>query len=266
MGKLRVVATIEARMTSSRLPGKVLMPALDKPLLQILIERLSLSNQIDEIVVATTVNQSDNPIVELCKKMNIRYFRGSEDNVLERVCGAADFANADVIAEITGDCPLLDSNLIDDSIKYFLENYPKVGYVTNSGPQISLPWGMDVHVFMAKDLYEVNKDNPDQLEIENVSYRFYRPESGDKYRPYYMQYSGSLNRPELRIVLDYPEDYDLLKKAYEDLYPVNPTFTANELIEWVDKNKSLHDKVVRVREEVEPTVLEKEIYNNQVQN
>ena len=110
---LKIVASIEARMTSSRLPGKVLMLADGKPLLQHMIERIQKSKLVDEIVVATTVNASDMPIVHLCEQLGIKAFRGSEDDVLQRVLDAQASVNSDVIVELTGDCPLIDPEVID---------------------------------------------------------------------------------------------------------------------------------------------------------
>lgn len=244
----RVIASIEARMTSSRLPGKVLLEAGGKPLLQILIERLQRVERLDGIVVATTTNAQDDPIVALCERLGIPFFRGSEPNVLERVCGAARSMAAGVLVEITGDCPLLDPALVADALNTFFAVYPSSRYVSNSGPDISMPWGFDVQVFMADDLYAINAANPDDLDREHVSYRFYRPESGDRYHPRFVQYTGELNRPDLRVTLDYPEDYALIKAAYEALAPVNPHFGAIEVIRWLDAHPALRDAAIRCRE------------------
>src|SRR5579871_4811177 len=111
---MRIVSTIEARMTSSRLPGKVLLPAGGEPLLGILIRRLQAVPELDDIVVATTSNATDEPIVELASRYNVNVFRGSENDVLARVSGALQSYRADVAVEITGDAPLLDSALVSD--------------------------------------------------------------------------------------------------------------------------------------------------------
>src|SRR3954447_5944280 len=103
----RVVATIEARMTSSRLPGKVLLPAVSKPLLELMVERLRRCRHVDEIVIATTEDASSDPLQELAQRLGIGCLRGSEDDVLARVLGAAEAYDADVIVELTGDCSLI---------------------------------------------------------------------------------------------------------------------------------------------------------------
>ncbi len=247
----RIVASIEARMTSSRLPGKVLMEAGGKPLLQILVERLTKSRFIHDIVVATTVNAQDDPIIALAERLGVKSFRGSELNVLERVCGAAKSVNAEVLVEITGDCPLIDVGLVDGVIEAFLAHYPEHRYFSNTGTEISMPWGFDAQAFLAQDLYDINDNTPDKEDQEHVSYRFYRKESGDKYKPFHIKYTGELNRPELRVTLDYREDYELIKAAYEALYPHNPDFTAVDVIRWLDQNHVVRDAAIRVREERE---------------
>lgn len=247
----RIVATIEARMTSSRLPGKVLMEAGAKPLLQILIERLRKSRFIQEIVVATTVNPQDDPIIALAERLGVKSFRGSELNVLERVCGAAKSLQAEVLVQITGDCPLLDVGLTDGVIEAFLREFPARRYFSNSGADISMPWGFDSQVFLAQDLYDILASNPDKEDKEHVSYRFYRPESGDTYKPFFIKYIGELNRPELRVTLDYREDYELIKSAYEALFPQNPDFTAVDVIRWLDRHPDVRDAAIRVRAECE---------------
>lgn len=244
---MKITAIVEARMTSTRLPGKVLMEAGGKPLLQILLERLARTSLLNAITVATTVNQADEPIVSLCRALGVPCFRGSELNVLERVCGAAASMSADIVVEITGDCPLLDPQLVDEAIEIFLARFPATRYVSNSGPEISMPWGFDVQVFMASDLYAINADNPDEQDREHVSYSFYRPENKGKYNPFFIQYTGELNRPDLRVTLDYRADYELIRAAYEDLAPKNPTFTAIDVIRWLDAHPQLRDAAIACR-------------------
>ena len=116
---MKVVATIEARMTSSRLPGKVLLTVLGKPMLHYLVLRLKSVPSIDEIIIATTTNTSDDVIVEFAKSEGVLYYRGSEEDVMARVIGAGEKANADVLVEITGDCPIIDPDIIEQTIQMF---------------------------------------------------------------------------------------------------------------------------------------------------
>src|SRR6185503_402596 len=110
---MRVVCFIEARMRSSRLPGKVLLPIMGRPMLELMVERLRRARLVDDVVIATTDDPSCDPIAEMADRIGISYFRGSEDDVLARVLGAARAYEADVIVETTGDCPLHDARLID---------------------------------------------------------------------------------------------------------------------------------------------------------
>ena len=112
----RIVATIEARMNSSRLPGKVLLPALNRSMICHLIDRLKRVPSLTQIVLATTKNKSDDVLEEVAKQENIQFYRGSEENVLLRVIEAADSANADIVVQITGDCPIIDPDLVEQTI------------------------------------------------------------------------------------------------------------------------------------------------------
>ena len=146
---MKIVATIEARMTSSRLPGKVLMEINGKPTLHYLVQRLKAVESIDEIVLATTTNDTDDVLIEFAKLEGIKYFRGSEDDVMGRVLGAAKSVDADVIVEICGDCPLIDSNLIDQLVETFKIN--DADYVCNNLER-TYPIGMDTQVFFTSAL------------------------------------------------------------------------------------------------------------------
>jgi spore coat polysaccharide biosynthesis protein SpsF len=238
MGK--VIATIEARMTSSRLPGKVLMEAGGKPMLQILVERLQNASTLDGVVVATTVRASDDPIESLCLRLGVGCFRGSEENVLERVCGAAVASGAETLVEITGDCPLVDPWQVDHAVDFFRSVHPGSRYVSNCAPAGNAPVGMNVQVFRAADLFDVLAGNTDDLDREHVSYHFYRKESGDRYRPCYIKYDPPLDRPDIWVTLDYQEDYELLMALYEQLAPTNAMFGLGDVIAWIDRNPEPH--------------------------
>ncbi|NEO63206.1 MAG: NTP transferase domain-containing protein, partial [Moorea sp. SIO4G2] len=143
---MKLVIIVQARMTSTRLPGKVLKQVLGKPLLDYQIERLRRVKLADEIVIATTINQTDEPIVELCNSISIPYFRGSEEDVLARYYGAAVEHQADVVVRVTSDCPLIDPQVIDQVIQFYLDHQGEYDYVSNS-LQRTYPRGMDTEVF-----------------------------------------------------------------------------------------------------------------------
>jgi spore coat polysaccharide biosynthesis protein SpsF len=243
----RVVATIEARMTSSRLPGKVLMPAGGQPLLEVLVERLARAPGIDEIVVATTVNATDDPVAALCGKLGVAVFRGSEADVLGRVCGALRQAKADICVEITADCPLLDPAIVGEALAAFLATRGDHAYVSNSDPHRAVPAGLDVQVFEAQALFtlESETDHPDDR--EHVSLGFYRPEAGDRWRPRFIAHEACKGAEDLLVTLDYAEDYDLIRALHEDLAPASPGYGAAELIACIRAHNDLHQRCVQVR-------------------
>lgn len=241
INKRKIAAIIEARMSSSRLPGKVLKEIDGKPVLQILAERLSGSEYIDEIVIATTWNPSDNEIEDLCKKINLKVFRGSEEDVLGRVVGAAESVNADVIVEITGDCPLMDPEVADNVIKVYLENYPEFDYVTNIGyvnnEVREIPIGMDVRVFTYKDLKYVSEISNDPEDREHVSLYFFRT-GKDKYKLHNVSVPDKWKRDyNIRLTLDTAEDFEVIKIIYEELSKEKSNFNLEDILNFLDKNR-----------------------------
>lgn len=245
---LRCVATVEARMTSSRLPGKVLLPAAGKPLLQILVERLKKTPDLDAIVVATTTNINDDPIAALATSLGVEVFRGSEDDVLGRVCGALRASRADVCVEITGDCPLVDAEIVDEAITEYLRTCDTNLYISNSDPHRSVPAGLDVQVFAADSLYRLEAETHDPLDREHVSFGFYRPATGDRWKPRFINHPTCKGGEDVLVTLDYREDYELIQRLYEELSPDNPFFSAAEIIAWVRVHPEQHDRCRKVRE------------------
>jgi spore coat polysaccharide biosynthesis protein SpsF len=243
-------ATIEVRMTSSRLPGKIMMTAGGLSMLEILVRRLSNSNYIENIIVATTINKQDDPIVDFCKDNGILFYRGSEHNVLARVCEAAEKYDTDVLVQITGDCPLIDYQLVDDAIRKFLSIYPESRFVSNTGPEISMPWGFDVQIYKAKELREILSDSPGEKDRENVSHRFYLSEYSEVYKPVIIKYKGVKNRPELRVTLDHLEDYNLIKDIVEDfgVEKLND-YGIENIIAWLDNHPDKRDLVIKKHSE-----------------
>ena len=241
MIKMKIVATIEARMTSSRLPGKVLLPAHGRPLIQHLIERLRAVPSLDEIVLATTTNIADDMLATLAEKQGIGLFRGSEDDVMNRVIGAAESVNADIIVEITGDCPIIDPDIIEQTICMFLHH--DVDYVSNTHIR-SYPDGMDTQVYRLETLKRSAAMTDDQLDHEHVTLHIRNhPEIFSKV---HLVAPPSLWWPELGLTLDEEADYLLLSRIIEKLYPFNPIFGCNEVLallrqypEWVNINQAV---------------------------
>lgn len=222
----KIVATVEARMTSSRLPGKVLLPAGNKPMLEHLINRLKKVRSLNEIVLATTSNSTDDVLEQFAKNVGIAFYRGSEDDVMQRVIESAESVNADIVVEITGDCPIIDPLIIEQCIQTFL--YNKCDYVSNVIHR-SYPDGMDVQVFRLESLKKSALMTTDDLDHEHVSLHI-RNHPGI-FKQINLMPTPDLYWPELGLTLDEKNDYILLKNIIEYFGETNPFFSCRECIE-----------------------------------
>ena len=224
---MKIIASIEARMGSSRLPGKVLRKFGNETALSLLVKRLKKSKLINDIVVATSSMSKDDVICEWCLENNVSFFRGSEDDVLDRVVRAHEKMDSDLIVEITGDCPFTDPKIVDLAIQTFLDNNYDV--VTNCGNNLSWPMGIYAQVFSLENLKWVNENISDEVVHEHVSLYFY--ENPNLYNVYDLIAPQRFSYPYLRIVLDYEEDFIFLTKIYEKLNIKHDDFFGiNEII------------------------------------
>lgn len=242
MKQPKIVLTIEARMTSSRLPGKVLMESCGKPLLQHMIERVKRCQGISDVVVATTINDTDDAIVELCNKINCKYFRGSEDDVLLRVLDAAKSVSADIIVETTGDCPLIDWRHIDYLVEFFLKN--EYDFVANNIER-SFPDGFDIRIFSTEALEQVNNLSQEMADHEHVS--IYFPNHPEKFTSYNWKADYFENRPEYEVTLDERGDYMLIDSIFKGLFFQNEDFTCRDVIAYLDQNPHLLEYVKDIK-------------------
>ncbi len=235
----RILATIEARMTSSRLPGKVLMDIGGRPALSLMVERLRRVPGLDGIVVATTVNRSDDPIAELAAALGIGCFRGSEDDVLGRVLGAAEAHGIEVIVETTGDCPLIDPDVVERTIALY--RAADVDYVSNVLRR-TYPIGMDTQVFARSVLADVARRTSDPFDHEHVSVFIYRhPEL------FSLMNAAAPHRqtdPVLRLTLDTAEDLHLLRAVTGKLGPMADLDAILALLRGDPSLRALNDHIV----------------------
>jgi len=231
---VKIVATIEARMASSRLPGKILKPILDKPILYRLIERVKRSRFINQIVIATTTDSGDDITEYFCRQNAIGCYRGSNDDVLDRVLGAAKANKADLIVELTGDCPVLDPELIDQVIKHYLDN--SFDYVSNILER-TYPRGMDAQIFSTKVLEETSKLTQDPADRENVSLYIYEHPERFKLSNVYAKLEHK--RPDLRLTVDTKEDFELINGIFKELYPIRSGFSLSDIIQLLDQRPEL---------------------------
>ncbi len=232
--KKKIVATVECRMTSTRLPGKVLMEACGKSMLELLVERLSRITKIDEIVLATTNNETDEPIVKLAERMGVSCYRGSEEDVLNRVLNAVRLVNGDIVVEITGDCPLLDPEVSSQVIDLYLLN--DCAYASNIDP-VSYPVGMDTQVFSVDLLELADKEGDLPEDREHVSWFIRR--QPERFKKLHLPAPPEIHWPKLGLTLDEKTDYILIKTIFEYFYPVNHAFSCLDIVRFLRNNPEL---------------------------
>ena len=238
---MKIIATIEARMTSSRLPGKVLLPAAGKPMLAHLVNRLRAVPSLQGMVIATTTNKTDDVLEAFAQQMGIDCFRGSEEDVMRRVIGAAESVGADVVVEITGDCPIIDPEIIEQAIRTFKVNH--ADYVNNCHIQ-SYPDGMAVQVFRLETLKRSAAMTDDALDHEHVTLHIRN--NPKIFSQLHLVAPSDSHWPHLGLTLDEPMDYELLKKIIEYFEPDHSLFSCRDVIEllkrkpdWVAINQAV---------------------------
>lgn len=232
---MRIVATIEVRMGSTRLPGKSLVDIAGKTLLERVIDRIRLCKKIDDIVIATTTNTLDDTIAVLAQNLGVECFRGSEDDVLDRVVRAAEYMHADVTAQFGGDCPFIDWQLVDNLIKRYIED-PTADLVTNC-IELTYPLGVYTYIVPMRVMKTIDGLAKEPAEREDVTrYIWEHPEV---YKIINIRASALLHRPDLRLTVDYAEDITLARKIYEGLLPVRPDFTTLDIIHFLHENRGL---------------------------
>ncbi len=233
---MRTVAIIQARMASTRLPGKILAEVCGKPLLQHMLDRLYRCETLDDVCVATPTN--DARLAEVALYCGAKVWGGPEEDVLSRVLGAARHWEADAIVELTADCPLIDPAIVDDAVRIFKAlKAPRFGRVPDllstsrdsfSLPAAAYPRGMDVRVFLTETLAEVDRLTQDPGDREHVSlYIWEHPE-------YFRCYNHGAPRElqdDVRLTVDYPEDLELVRTIFEEFLPHKPDFGLADILE-----------------------------------
>lgn len=241
---MKVAAIIQARMGSTRLPGKILKTVNGKTLLEYQIERVKHAKTINQIIIATTVKEEDNIIVDLCNNLELDYYRGSEDDVLSRYYEAANAYKVDVIVRLTSDCPLIDPIVIDRVVNCYIENQPLADYVSNIIER-TYPRGLDTEVFSYKALKKAYKEASFPSEREHVTpFIYFHPEIFNiKYVKNENDYSN------FRWTVDTIEDFELISLILDKLYNPNKTFYMKDVIEllhiypeWIEINAHIKQK------------------------
>lgn len=237
MEKIGII--IQARTGSERLPKKVIKKIAGKTVLELIIERIKNVKKIQRIILATTSKKEDDILEEIAKDCGIDVFRGSEEDVLDRFYQAAKLYGLDHIVRITGDCPLIDFNIVGDTVEFYLKG--NFDYVGNSHPP-TFPDGMDVEVIGFKSLEKIWKNAADPSDREHVTSYVFRDKNNFN--------SGNLESEEdfydLRLTLDEEKDLTLIKEIYKKLYKKNPKFGLKDITELLVENPEL----IKINQEI----------------
>lgn len=255
------IAIIQARMGSTRLPGKVLMLLEDKTVIEHVINRVKASKYINEVIVATSIQKEDLAIVSLCAKLGVRIFCGSENDVLDRYYQVSKLLKPDNIIRITADCPVIDPEVIDIVIKKHLDE--DNDYTSNT-LQETFPDGLDTEIMKFEVLAEAWKEAHMASQREHVTQYIIH---NDKYKKGSVESKKNLNHE--RWTLDTKNDLELLKNVYASLYQNNPLFNMTDILGFLDSNlqyrkinngyqrneglarSQLHDKAVINHEQIQ---------------
>lgn len=231
----------QARTGSTRLPDKVLLKILGKEILLHFIDRVIAADTIDHLIIATTENPKDDKIVDLVKDYHekVSAFRGSEEDVLDRYYKAAlavknKFGDDINIIRITSDCPLIDPKVIDLHVKEFEKR--SVDYLSSRITKRTWPHGMELEIFTSDALKKAWENAKERFEREHVTPYIYQKHEKD-FHLYELAFTKDLSG--LRFTLDYPEDFRFIEKIYENLYPKDPLFSLQSILDLLTNNPEL---------------------------
>ena len=242
MSRPRVVIIVQARMGSSRLPGKVLMDLHGRPLLERQIERLRRSMTADAIVIATSTHARDDAIVQAAERLGLGVFRGQEDDVLARYAGAADVFGADVVVRVTADCPLIDPGILDRCVARLLAD-DELDYVSNTIER-TYPRGLDVEVLRHGVLEVAHREAAEPDDREHVTRFVWR-------QPERFRLGGEAaaeDHSALRWTVDTQEDLDVVRAVYDALYPERPDFDYGDALAHAAEYPDVHARNRHVRQ------------------
>ena len=228
-GPRSTVAIVQARMGSTRLPGKVLADLCGAPMLQRQLERVRRATSVDRVVVATSTDDTDRPIAELCKSLDVPCFRGDLNDVLARFLGAIDEFDPEVVVRITADCPLISPSVIDSIVHSFFES--DCDYLSNT-LEPTFPDGVDVEVVRVRALRALAQLDTDIPEREHVTLGIYRRPEQFVVR----NFTGDPDLSDLRWTVDSPEDLEFVRWVYSELFYTNPKFDLAEIMELLGEN------------------------------
>ncbi|MFC1814782.1 cytidylyltransferase domain-containing protein [Thermodesulfobacteriota bacterium] len=233
---MRIGATIQARMGSTRLPEKVLKHIVGKPMLELQIERILQSRLIDEVIIATSIEPQDEAIERLAHSIGVSCFRGSENNVLSRIVGALKAFEVDINVEFMGDNPIPDPLLIDSIVGFYLKHADRYDYVTNA-LKTTYPPGAEVYVYPSAILYDAESRVTDPSLREHVGLHIYQ--HPERYRICNIEAPAWFQYPDFYLEVDTQKDFEVISKIYEHFYPHNPGFGLLQIIDFMKATPEL---------------------------
>lgn len=234
---MKIVAIIQARMNSSRLPNKVLLKINQKTILELVYERLSMAKLVDNIIIATSISKDDDKIVEFAQKSGINFYRGSHDDVLDRYYKAALEYKADLIVRVTADCPLISPDVVDKVIiRYKESNADYALALSRENNPLAYPRGTNVEIFSFKILEEINSLAKSKDHREHVA--TYLEDNPHKYKIEWVEAEEELRRPEYRLTLDTKEDFRLISTIYNN-FPKEEFVSLSKAIQFLDNNPNI---------------------------
>lgn len=232
----KVAAIVQARFGSTRLAGKILKEISNKPMLWHIVNRLSHSKLINQIIIATTTLPDDDQVQEFCETNNISFYRGSSDDVLSRYFETAKFATADVIVRITSDCPVIDPVIVDKMLEmYFEKNRSgKVDYLSNTLVR-TFPRGLDTEIFSFDALERAHTEAAQQFEREHVTPYFYNHPEKFSIKNFVNEKDFSFHR----WTVDTEEDFRLIEEIYKTLYSKKELFLFEDILKLFEEQLHL---------------------------
>ena len=234
MNERRVVAIIQARMGSTRLPGKVLREIAGETMLYHVVRRTHQAKLVNRVVVATTESSEDDPIIEECFKLQVPVFRGSTNDVLDRYYRAASKYQAHAVVRITSDCPLIDPETIDMVIRKYLDSDADYAALGIEG---GFPRGMDIEIFNFTTLEKTHMEAKKDYEREHVTpYIYQHPEL---FKIHFLEAKGKLRMPAFRLTVDTEEDLRLMREIFKRLYNNRTVFSIEKVIDLLDEHPEL---------------------------
>jgi spore coat polysaccharide biosynthesis protein SpsF len=232
------VIVVQARMSSSRLPGKVMLPILGKSLLFRMIERLQMISRKAQIVIATSEEETDDVIEQEASKINIPCYRGNLNNLLDRHYQAAKQLGADIVLKIPSDCPLIDPRIIDKVLDFYFDDPARYDYVGNLHPA-TYPDGNDVEIMTMSCLEKTWNEASRPLELEHTTPYIW--ENPEKFRIGNVVWeTGKDYSMSHRFTIDYEADYLFIKRVYEELFPTKKDFSCEDILKLLEEKPEIY--------------------------